>query len=195
MTDADEKKKAPETVLAFRVWRWHEPTATLSSLNAGPMPKRNPAMRHYLAAPEGAWPPKNEENGSPRPLVAKCLSKDHPAPDKGCSCGIYAATNLDVIAGYLSSEAPILGLVQGFGNTVIPAEWGWRAERVQVAALLEVAPEFTVSRRQLEKIGDRYGVPVVVPHSVDVEDYRHGVRSGFAPGWELDFEAEGPDAA
>ena len=148
-------------------------------------------MRALMAAPEGAWP----DDG---PLTARCRQRNkdgdgHLAPDVNCTCGIYATFSLDVIAGYVR-QAPILGLVQGFGHTV-PHDDGFRAQSVQIACLFAIAEEFTVSPRELDRLAARYNVPVITPHSDHVEDYRHGVRSGFAPGWELDFEAEGPDAA
>jgi hypothetical protein len=177
-----------ETLLGFRCWRVDPLRLTLHSVVVGTMPKRQPAVRQMLAAPEGAWP--HDE-----PLVATCKAggKDHPAPDPDCHCGIYATTSLQVIARYIK-EAPVLGLVEGFGTT-IPAENGFRAEKMTIACLLAIAPELTVPHRKLDQLADRYGVPVVVPHSDHVDDYRHGVRSGFAPGWQLDFEAGSPDAA
>jgi hypothetical protein len=181
-----------ETLLGFRVWRVDPLRLTLHSVVVGAAAKRprQPSVRLMLAAPEGAWP----HDG---PLVAKCEAgkkgETHPAPDPDCTCGVYATTSLQVIARYLK-EAPILGLVEGFG-TLIPAENGFRAEKVTIACLFAIAPELTVPARKLDQLADRYSVPMVVPHSERVEDYRHGVRSGFAPGWELDFEAGSPDAA
>jgi hypothetical protein len=178
MTDEVNVPDVAESLLGFRVWRWHEPTLTLISVTRGAVPKRQPRMRALLAAPEGAWP-------HDKPLVAEC-TKDHPAPDPDCTCGIYATYDIDVITGYIR-EAPILGLVAA-GGTTVPGDNGFRAQEVRVACLFAIAEEFTTARRQLARLADHYRVPVVVPHSASCDDYRHGVRSGFAEGWQLDFE-------
>ena len=157
----------PEPLVGFRCWRWYEPTLALLSVTRGTMPKRQPRMRALLATPEGAWPHEG-------PLDAECDGDHDATPDADCSCGIYAAYDVDVIAGYIR-QAPILGLVQGFGTTV-PGDDGFRAEHAKIACLFAVEPEFTIPRRQLDRLAERYGVPVVVPHSDRCEDYRHGVR-------------------
>jgi hypothetical protein len=169
-----------ETLLGFRAWRWQAPSSLLS-VTRGSVPKRQPRTRALLATPDGAWP-------NDGPLDAVC-GKGHPAPDADCACGLYAAYKIDVIAEYVR-DAPILGLVQGFGTTV-PGDDGFRAEHMTIAALFAVAPEFGIPRQDLDQLADHYHVRVVVPHSATPEDYRMGVRSGFADGWQLDFEGGG----
>jgi hypothetical protein len=187
MTAEVKVPDVPESLLGFRVWRRHQPTLTLWSVTRGDVPKRQPRTRALLATPEGAWP-------NDKPLGAVCSKRDkdgkgHRAPDPDCACGIYATYKIDVIARYVR-DAPILGLVQGYGTTV-PGDDGFRAEHMKIACLFAVADEFTIQRRDLDWLADHYGVPVVVPHSAAPEDYRMGVRSGFGDGWQLDFEAGG----
>jgi hypothetical protein len=177
-----------EPLLAFRVWAWDRgmPLAVWS-LNAKP-PKRTRArgqLRRLLTTPDGAWP-----TDAPLPASCSAQTKDgdsHEPPSEKCSCGIYAATAVDIVAQYIR-EAPVLGLVQGSG-TVIPADFGFRAERVHIACLFDIAAEFTIPRRDLQRLADAYNVPLIRPHSAKPDDYRHGVRSRFAAGWHLDFGA------
>jgi len=190
VTDEIVVPDVPETFLGFRVWRYHEPTLTLWSVTRGTMPpKRMPRMRRLLADPDDAWPPDET-------LVARCdLGKGHKhgVPDKDCTCGVYAATDVDIIAPYLR-EAPLMGLIQGSGRT-IPGEDGWRAARCTVTALFDLPYDHFSSvtpRSLVARLADRYRVPVIVPHSDRPDDYRQGVRTGFADGWQLDFHASGP---
>jgi hypothetical protein len=74
-------------------------------------------------------------------------------------------------------------------GTTVPGDDGFRAEQMKIACLFAIAPEFTIQRRDLDLLADRYGIPVITPHSAVPEEYRMGVRSGFADGWQLDFEA------
>jgi hypothetical protein len=127
-----------EPPLAFRVWAWdrHLPT-TLWSLNAKPL-KRNGArgqLRATARHARGAWP-------TDKPLIARYTKRGKDGKplrrpsDKDCACGVYSANSIEVVAGYLQ-EAPVLGLVRGLG-TVVPAEFGFRAEGVRIAALFDI---------------------------------------------------------
>jgi hypothetical protein len=166
-------------LLAFRVWAWDRgiPTA-LWSLNAKPprRTQRRGQLRRLLATPEGAWPTDG-------PLVAKCdqQNKDdepHQPPDPKCTCGIYAASSIEVVADYIR-EAPVLGLVQG-GGTTVPGDFGFRAKEVRIVALFDIEPEFTIPRRDLKRLADSYGVPLVRPYSAQPDEYRKDVRDGFS---------------
>jgi hypothetical protein len=178
-----------EPLLAFRVWRWDRGTPlALWSLNAaGPKrPTARARLRGLLAVPDGAWPTDG-------PLLAACdkRGKDgellHRPPDKDCTCGVYAATDINVVAGYIR-DAPVLGLVQGSGQ-VIPADFGWRAEHVRIAALFDIEPGFTIPRKDLHRVADAYHVPLIRPYASRPDDYRHHVRSGFASGLGDEVEA------
>jgi hypothetical protein len=78
---------------------------------------------------------------------------------------------------------PVLGLVQGYGQ-VIPGLaddetlGGFRAEKAKLVCLFSISEDFTLSHRQLRKIGREYNVPVITPWSTIAEDYKPAVRSG-----------------
>jgi hypothetical protein len=182
----------PETRLAFRVWRLHRPTRTLLSLNA-PQGKTPPWIAAALADPSGGWP-QDGPGGYPRPLAASCdrrhkdngkhgdgcrlcEAKHGPVPAAGCTCGIYAATDLDVINSYLSADAPVLGVVE-LGGRVIPAQQGYRAAYARIAAILLIDQRLTLPRQALDGIAAEYQVPALVPHSVRPEEYRDRLRGG-----------------
>jgi hypothetical protein len=91
--------------------------------------------------------------------------------------------HLDIIAGYLRA-APVLGLVMASGSVIVGEAdsstiGGWRAQRVRIACLFEIAEDFTLPRRQLRKLAERYQVRLLRPHSDVAEDYRELVRSGW----------------
>lgn len=95
-------------------------------------------------------------------------------PGKDCTCGVYAATELDVIGSYLSQDAPVLGVVE-LGGRVIPAEQGYRAAHARVAAILLIDEALTEPHEMLRQLASAYRVPALVPHSTDAEDYRERV--------------------
>jgi len=131
-----------------------------------------------MASPVGNWP-------HDRPLAATCAAPparkkkgdddgepDHgPVPGKECSCGIYATTDLEVINGYLSRTAPVLGVVE-LGGRVIPATQGYRAAYARLAVILLVDEALTEPHSVLRDLADAYRIPAVIPFSADPEDYR-----------------------
>lgn len=71
-------------------------------------------------------------------LIAHCMpcsvvSDSHPAPERACRCGIYAARGVEALRGYLGHPhgcgmyPRAIGLVALWGN-VIEHEFGWRAQ-------------------------------------------------------------------
>jgi hypothetical protein len=153
----------PETRLALRAWIYNRAGPSVRSLNA-PMGKAS-WMAAAMADPVGDWPHR-------QPLQATCKTEhDEGVPDPRHSCGIYATADLDVIGGYLSADAPVLGIVE-LGGRVIPAQQGYRAQYARVAAILLVDPVLTLPHGTLRKLAVAYRVPALVPHSVDPEDYR-----------------------
>ena len=158
----------PSTRLAMRTWQFDKTGMTVRSLNA-PQGRKSSWMAKAMASPAGAWP-----HGSP--LAANCpltgeRAHEDPVPGAECSCGIYATTDLDVINGYLSRTAPVLGIVE-LGGRVVPATQGYRAAYARVAAVLLIDDALTESHTFLRKLAGAYRVPAVVPHSADPEDYR-----------------------
>ena len=91
-------------IIGYRVWRWDD--AGLRSLNGKP------------------WSPC-------KPLAAKCgVGKAHDAhevPQTDCTCGVYAAKNLEHLRQFGYEGRGIHGEVYLWG-TVVEHELGWRAQ-------------------------------------------------------------------
>jgi hypothetical protein len=91
-------------IIGYRVWRWN--AAGLRSLNGKP------------------WSPC-------KPLAAKCgAGKAHDAhevPQTDCTCGVYAAKNLEHLRQFGYEGRGIHGEVYLWG-TVVEHELGWRAQ-------------------------------------------------------------------
>jgi len=151
------------------------------SLNA-PMGKRANWIAKQMAQPAGNWP-------CDRPLAATCSfgtprrrrkkggeeEPEHgPVPSPDCSCGIYATTDLEVINGYLSRSAPVLGIVE-LGGRLIPATQGYRAAYARVAAVLLIDEALTEPHGLLRDLAAAYRVPAIVPFSTDPDQYREAV--------------------
>src|SRR5215211_6473955 len=71
--------------------------------------------------------------------VAEC-DAGHPAPAKGCSCGVYAWYNPMLMKkhGYAPSDyTAISGVVQGRGRVIRGKAGYWVAERVLVLAFFD----------------------------------------------------------
>lgn len=181
MTD-EVTGKAPglpqQTRLAFRTWRLDRASMQVRSLNA-PTGKNPSWVAAQMAQPEGNWPHEH-------PLTATCAAppltrrkgkkgaeepKHGAVPEPECTCGIYATTDLGIINGYLSRFAPVLGIVE-LGGRLIPATQGYRAAYARVAAILLVDEALTEPHGLLRELAAAYRVPALVPHSLDLEDYR-----------------------
>ncbi|HTZ63477.1 MAG TPA: hypothetical protein VMB51_05180 [Solirubrobacteraceae bacterium] len=93
--------------IGYRVFKW-----------AGSGPLRS-------AAVEVEWPITRE------PQRARCLHSSHPAPQERCTCGLYAYSEPPGIP-----EAPVGAVVIGYGDLIIHPD-GWRAETVELVALVE----------------------------------------------------------
>ncbi len=99
-----------------------------------------------------------------RPLRARCLEVQHPAPDPDCNCGIYGTADLDALKEHglcLFPEAPlVLGQVALWGR-VVDDEGGFRGQLAYPLRLSLVAD--TVGGADLVALTEglsRYGVPV-----------------------------------
>ncbi|MGO9162702.1 MAG: hypothetical protein ACLP7J_18730 [Streptosporangiaceae bacterium] len=156
----------PETRLALRAWGLDARRLTVRSLNAATTGKP-PWVARAMASPDGDWP-------HDAPLRAVCKKKaehEKGVPDKDCTCGIYATTDLAVIERYLQQDSPVLGVVE-LGGRTIPAKQGYRAAVARVAAILLIDPMFTTHHDVLRELADAYRVPALVPHSSDPVEYR-----------------------
>ncbi len=164
----------PQTRLALRAWQLDRAAMIVRSVVVAG--RKGSWVAKAMASPVGNWP-------HDKPLTATCAltaqkrkprngEKEHgPVPDEDCTCGIYAATDLDVIDHYLSRGAPILGIVE-LGGRIIPAEQGYRAVYARVAAILLIDEALTEPHKLLRELAGAYRVPAVVPHSADPEQYR-----------------------
>ncbi len=167
----------PQTRLALRSWQFDRASMAVRSLNA-PVARKPSWISTAMASPAGNWPHDH-------PITATCsLPKrrrkvkdddgepEHgPVPDPRCSCGIYATTDLEVINGYLSRTAPVLGIVE-LGGRLIPATQGYRAAYARVAVILLVDEALTEPWGVLRELAAAYRVPALVPHSADPAEYR-----------------------
>ena len=178
----------PESLLAFRVWHVADDDSLWSitaqtNQHKGRTGYKNKAVARLLESPVGQWETD---------MVAVCKrgakvgsgksEREHgQVPDELCTCGLYAATDLDVIAGYAVPRSgewrTAVGLVQGSGQ-LVPAEFGWRAEKARIVAIFAVSEDFTVPHHRLWQVAERYGVPLVLPWSDEVGDYAAAVREG-----------------
>jgi hypothetical protein len=168
-----------QTRLALRAWRLDRASLSVRSLNAPLAGRKASWLAKAMAAPEGNWSHDRalEATCSRPPVVVKKKKDDDGEPDHGripsphCSCGIYATTDLDVISGYLSRSAPVLGVVE-LGGRIIPATQGYRAAYARVAVILLLDEALTEPWPVLRELAAAYRVPAVVPHSDIAEDYR-----------------------
>ena len=60
----------------------------------------------------------------------------------------------------------------------MPADNGFRAEYARIAAIFAVVREVSMEEAHLRRIAKLYGVPLLVPHSLEVGDYRILLREG-----------------
>lgn len=166
----------PQTRLALRAWQIDRAAMAVRSLNA-PVSRKASWIAKAMASPAGNWPYDKAlaaACAAPKPKKGPDGEEPEPhgrVPGRKCTCGIYATTDLDVISGYLSRFAPVLGVVE-LGGRVIPATQGYRAAQARVAVILLIDEALTESHGLLRDLAAAYRVPAVVPHSVDPEDYR-----------------------
>jgi hypothetical protein len=144
----------PEPLLGFRSWAWDSAHQVLTSVVQSGTP----------------WPPEKD-------LHAVCPHQKHQAANSTCSCGIYGTTDIGVAAPY-TGVGNAFGLVYGWGEHVVPADSGFRAEYARIAAIFAVVREVSMEEAHLARIAKLYGVPLITPHSLEVEDYRILLREG-----------------
>jgi hypothetical protein len=143
-----------EPLLGFRSWVWDSAHKVLAS----------------VVKSGTAWPPGKD-------LHAICQRSKHPAADPECVCGIYATTNIGHAAPY-TGVGNAFGLVYGWGEHVVPADDGFRAEYARIAAIFSVVRDVSLEKAHLARIAKLYGVPLLTPHSLELGDYRVLLRDG-----------------
>ena len=143
--------------LGFRAWEWCEDGQNLLS-----------------GGRDVVWPHGDEM------LYAGCaFGRSHRSPARNCSCGVYSATTLDVVAPYLTPDQPVLGLVYASGLVLEGSEHTLRAERCRVAAIIAISDVFSLPRDELQHIAAGYQVPLLLDeHGIRPEDHRRAVREG-----------------
>ena len=111
----------------------------------------------------------------------------HRPPEWACSCGIYAAGDLDravEVAWRSRGGRWVFGLVAGWGRVLLH-EHGWRSQYAAPAALLQCWVLSPLQRRLIRTLAGRYGVPVLTVRSC-LEDYRDDIQPRWHPpvaGW------------
>jgi hypothetical protein len=58
----------------------------------------------------------------------------HPVPEEDCGCGFWAYWTADAAGNPHSFEVPVLGVIEGYGKTLI-GERGFRCAKARIAAL------------------------------------------------------------
>ncbi len=131
-----------EPITAYRVWR-------------GDLFLRLHSLNNETQWEPGRW------------ASADCPRSRHSAPDEDCTCGLYAAKDIDLAlilaAGVLTSTSPgdsmpataIVGKVELAGK-VIEHDRGYRAEHARVVEILPIEGR----SRLTESLAERFGVPV-----------------------------------
>ena len=98
-----------------------------------------------------------------RPLRAGCRGGGHPAPDEGCSCGIYGSADLTTLREHgvcLTPGALVLGQVALWGK-VVADDHGYRGEYGYPAALRVVRESVPPASLEPVLAGlEAYGVAV-----------------------------------
>ena len=144
--------KLTDYVIGWRSWRLSEPNAA------------------FLCA-------ANREFGVWRTGVntAVCRGHDvpygptpdaHIAPDPVCSCGFYLRHSLGDF-DTRSSYGPVVGAVRCWGRIIEHGEQGFRAEHVEIVALLD-------SGESAKAAAKRYGVPCLAADRIESYAYEFG---------------------
>ena len=115
------------------------------------------AFRHWAAGSGPAVMPDDLMHGESEPLP-ECS-----VPNEDCTCGFYAFWNPDE-QSQVSVRFPVLGVIEGFGRTLI-GDRGFRCEKARIVALHVPTDPFGRSDLALiaeveEALAERYVVPV-----------------------------------
>ncbi len=135
-------------VIGWRAWTAiapHTPHPRLRSANAASL----------VGLENAIWPTR-------RWISAVCPFGRHPeeeAPGTGCSCGLYAAAELERLLDYGYAQfgeegVSVIGQV-GLAGKVIAGTQGWRAQRGRIVRLYVPLSQHELGR----KLGRAYNVP------------------------------------
>jgi hypothetical protein len=132
-------------------------------------------------------------------LVARCLKKDHDAPEEGCSCGFYAVKSLSALGRLLpfatprallytggtepgAAAFPVAGRVDLAGK-VIQHDLGYRAERMRITELRAIAGTKQTVTRFARRIGVPMGDSIHDPRASVVPGGRPTISTTFRRSW------------
>jgi preprotein translocase subunit YajC len=101
-------------IVGYRVWRWN--ATGLSSLNGEPWLPGRPLAAGCRAAARGTIVGR-----------AKAMHGPHELPHSDCTCGVYAAKNMEHLRQFGYERRGIHGEVYLWG-TVVEHKLGWRAQ-------------------------------------------------------------------
>lgn len=145
-------------------------------------------FRGWHAAPSGLLLSSGVSDGwLPGVNEAACGRGLHPAPQKGCGCGLYSHYTLEHLSrsvNWQNQDGIVVGAVGGWGRVILHPD-GWRAQYAQVLALFRQGPAAA-----LDRAAKLYNVPIVAgPLELDRLDLEaEPVQEAMKP------EAEGPEA-
>jgi hypothetical protein len=123
-------------VVGYRVWRWD--ATGLKSLNGEPWLPGLPLAAGCRTVTRG-----------PMVVDGEAVNDAHEAPNLECTCGIYAAKNIEHLRTTRYSQYGIHGEVNLWG-TVVEHKFGWRAQYAYPKSLFlppDILP-FTLARIQ-----------------------------------------------
>ncbi len=145
-------------------------------------------FRGWHVAPSGLLLSSGVTDGwLPGENRAACGRGLHPAPQKGCGCGLYSHYSLEDLSrsvNWQGNDGVLVGAVGGWGRVILHPD-GWRAEYARVLALFRQGPAAA-----LERAAEVYSVPIVAgPLELDRLDLdAQEVQEAMKP------EPEGPRA-
>lgn len=122
-------------LVGLRSWMLHERAPILYSFNSTVWP-HNRSLESECAK-------------------ARTYGVEHEGPAVDCSCGIYAATDLTALSGYLS-DGTVVGAIEAWGR-VIPGEFGFRAQYARVKAIWVDGANLV----RLSDVAELYGAQMV----------------------------------
>ena len=115
-------------------------------------------------------------------LVARCLTRDHAAPEESCACGFYALKSWASLGSFLPfavpramlytggaeprvAAFPVMGRVDLAGK-IIEHDLGYRAERMRITELRACAGTEPAVRRFARRIGVPVGESIPDPSTM-----------------------------
>ena len=138
---SQEFSLAAGSVHGYRWWTLNPP-----DLNRNPFAENtswNPG-RLLGQTRQYRWEPGiNEASCLSLPVLRPAVRPEHRPPEENCGCGVYAYWAPPEIPHFHGQDLWVLGVIQGFGRTLIGSE-GFRCQKARIAALHLPAFQFEV---------------------------------------------------